>query len=174
MHSLFTLGGLNLQPNFQKGRLERILIFRGVWWEWWGDLFWRGAGEILPLIKSLFYWLCCYASIVWGKKISRTSNLVELHNFYIIIISGCPGHPGFFSNCYLAVPWPNLGHYRSSLTHLMLITWVLHMWSKGHQEPLNEVGSLSLAKHLVGFDLGTFWSSKCLKPLGHSPPALNK
>ena len=115
-----------------------------------------------------------YASIVWEKKISRTSNLVELHNFYIIIISGCPGHPGFFSNCYLAVPWPNLGHYRGSLTHLTLITWVLHMWSKGHWEPLNEVGSLSLAKHQVGFELGTFWSSQCLKPLGHSPPTLNK
>ena len=29
----------------------------------------------------------------------------------------------FFFNCYLAAPWPTLGHYRGdSLTHLMLIT----------------------------------------------------
>ena len=29
----------------------------------------------------------------------------------------------FFFNCYLAAPWPNLGHYRGdSLTHPMLIT----------------------------------------------------
>ena len=29
----------------------------------------------------------------------------------------------FFFNCYLAAPWPTLGHYQGdSLTHLMLIT----------------------------------------------------
>ena len=80
----------------------------------------------------------------------------------------------FFSsfNCYLATPWPTLGHYRGgSLTHLMLITCVLHIWPKGHQEPCNKIESLSLVEHLVGFELGTFqfWS-QCLNSLGHSPP----
>ena len=62
-------------------------------------------------------------------------------------------------NCYLAAPRPTLGHYwGGSLTHLMLITCVLHMRPKGDREPRNEVGSLSPAKHLVGFELGTFQS----------------
>ena len=75
-------------------------------------------------------------------------------------------------DCYLATPWPTLGHYRGgSLTHLMLITCVLHIWPKGHQEPCNKIESLSLVEHLVGFELGTFqfWS-QCLNSLGHSPP----
>ena len=77
----------------------------------------------------------------------------------------------FFLNCYLAAPPPTLGHYRGgSLTHPMLITCVLHIQPKGHQEPCNEVGSLSSAEHLVGFKPGTFrfWS-QCLNPLCHSP-----
>ena len=62
-----------------------------------------------------------------------------------------------FFNCYLAAPWPTLGHYRGvSLTHLMLITGVLHIQPEGHWEPRNEVGSLSVADCLVGFELGTF------------------
>ena len=32
-----------------------------------------------------------------------------------------------FQNCYLAAPWPTLGHYRGgSFTHPMLITCILH------------------------------------------------
>ena len=43
--------------------------------------------------------------------------------------------------CYLAVPWPALGHYwEHSLTHL-----------KCHQESSDEVGSLSPAECLSGF-----------------------
>ena len=32
----------------------------------------------------------------------------------------------------------------------MFITVFLHLWPKGHGEPHNKVGSLSLAKHVVG------------------------
>ena len=38
----------------------------------------------------------------------------------------------------------------------MLITEFLHVQPKGYQEPRND-GSLSPAKHLVGFELATFW-----------------
>ena len=57
------------------------------------------------------------------------------------------------SNCYLAAPQPTFGHYRQgSLTQPMLITLFLHIWPKSHGQPRNKVGSLSLAKHLVGFE----------------------
>ena len=70
----------------------------------------------------------------------------------------------------MAAPRPTLGHYQGgSLTHLMLITCVLHIRPKGHREPCNEVRSLSLAKCLVGFEPGTFqFQSQRLNPLGHS------
>ena len=52
----------------------------------------------------------------------------------------------------------------------MLITCVLHIQPESHWEPRNEVGSLSPAEHLVGFELETFWFwSQCFNPLGHSP-----
>ena len=38
----------------------------------------------------------------------------------------------------------------------MLITVLLEFWPKGHQESRNKVGSLSLAKQLVEFELRTF------------------
>ena len=47
---------------------------------------------------------------------------------------------------------------------------VLHFQPKGHQEPHSEVGSLSPAECLVGFELGTFrFLLKHLNPLGYSP-----
>ena len=62
----------------------------------------------------------------------------------------------FFFNCYLAVPQPTLGHSQGdSLTNLMLITAFVHIRSKGHREPRNEVGSLSPVEHLAGFEPGT-------------------
>ena len=44
---------------------------------------------------------------------------------------------------------------------------ILHIQSESHQEPRNKVGSLSPAKHLVGFESGTlqFWL-QCLNPIG--------
>ena len=62
-----------------------------------------------------------------------------------------------YISCYLAVPRPTLGHsWGDSLPDLMLITALLLIQPEGHQEPRNEVGSLSSAKRLVGFELGTF------------------
>ena len=50
-----------------------------------------------------------------------------------------PHHVSF--NCNLTAPQPTLGHYRKgSLTHLMLITVILHIWPKGYQEPFVKVG----------------------------------
>ena len=58
-----------------------------------------------------------------------------------------------FFNCYLVAPQPTLGHYREdSLTHPMLITVFYWFQPKGHWEPYNKVGSLSLPKGLVRFE----------------------
>ena len=47
---------------------------------------------------------------------------------------------------------------------------VLHFRPEGHWEPRGEVGSLSPAKCLVGFEPGTFqFLLQCLNPLIHSP-----
>ena len=76
----------------------------------------------------------------------------------------------FFFNCYLAAPQPTLGHSRGdSLTNPILITaFFVHIRPKGHREPRNEVRSLSPAKRLVGFELGTFrFILQRLTPLGH-------
>ena len=54
---------------------------------------------------------------------------------------------------YWAASWPTLEHYpRDNLAHPILITELLQFWPEGCLEPHNEVGSLSLAEHLVGFD----------------------
>ena len=75
----------------------------------------------------------------------------------------------FFLNCYLAVPQPTLGHSQGdSLTNLMLITAFVQLQPKGNWEPRNEVGSLSPAECLVGFEPGTFWFwLQHLNPLDH-------
>ena len=58
-----------------------------------------------------------------------------------------------FFKCYLAVPRPTLGYSQGdSLTNLMLITAFVQVRPKGHREPHNEVGSLSLAECLADFD----------------------
>ena len=72
-------------------------------------------------------------------------NVSEIQDYY------------YFFNCYLVAPRPTSGHYRGdSLTHPMLITAFLHIRLEGHREPRSEVGSLSPAKRLVGFEPGTF------------------
>ena len=76
----------------------------------------------------------------------------------------------FLNNCYLAVPQPTLGHSQGdTLTNPMLITAFVQVRPESHREPRNEVGSLSTAERLVGFDPGTFrfWLQR-LNPLGHS------
>ena len=63
----------------------------------------------------------------------------------------------FFFNYYLAAPRPTSGHYRGdSLTHPMLLTAFVHVRPEGHREPRSEVGSLSPAERLAGFEPGTF------------------
>ena len=62
-----------------------------------------------------------------------------------------------FFDCYLVAPCPTLGHYLdSSHTHLMLITAFSHIWLECHKKPRSEVGSVSLAELLMGFEPGTF------------------
>ena len=53
-------------------------------------------------------------------------------------------------NCYLAAPWPTLEHYQGGQPHSPNVNHcVLHIWPKGHQEPNNEVWSLSLTECLA-------------------------
>ena len=71
----------------------------------------------------------------------------------IIISAVCK----IFFNWYLAALRSTLGRYQGgSLTHPILITCVLHIRSGGHREPRCEVGSLSPAERLVGFEPGSF------------------
>ena len=63
----------------------------------------------------------------------------------------------FFFNCYLADPRPTLGHSQGdNLTNPMLIAAFYLIRPEGHREPCNEVGSLSPAERLAGFEPGTF------------------
>ena len=82
----------------------------------------------------------------------------------------------FFFNCYLAALRPTLGHSQGdSVTNPMLITAFVHIGPKSHREPRNEVGSLSPAKCLAGFETGTFlFLLERLNPLGHSPRLISK
>ena len=76
----------------------------------------------------------------------------------------------FFCICCLAASRPILGYSQGdSLRNLILITAFQLFWPKAHREPCNEVGSVSPAKHLEGFEPGTFqFLSHCLNPLGYS------
>ena len=63
----------------------------------------------------------------------------------------------FFFNRYLAAPRPTLGHSQGeSLTNPMLITAFYLCRPEDHREPRNEVGSLSPAEGLAGFEPGSF------------------
>ena len=63
----------------------------------------------------------------------------------------------YIFNCYLADPRPTLGHSQGdSLTNPMLIAAFYLIRPEGHREPRNEVGSLSPAERLAGFEPGTF------------------
>ena len=63
----------------------------------------------------------------------------------------------FFLNFCLAAPVPTLGYYWGDRrTHPMLITAFYLGRPKSHREPLDEAGSPSPAKHLEGFETGTF------------------
>ena len=102
------------------------------------------------------YWV-----IAWDfKKVSQTYLFLTTENLcYRNCLSSfvtCLLKKFFFNWC-LAAPRPTLGYYRGgSLTHLMLITAFLHVWHESQYVPCNEIGSLSPAKHLVGFEQRTF------------------
>lgn len=56
-----------------------------------------------------------------------------------------------------ACPTATLGHSQGdSITNPVLITAFELFQPEGHWEPRNQVGSLSWAEHLVGFELETF------------------
>ena len=95
----------------------------------------------------IYYLLYIYIYILYIYYIHIY--IIYIHTYIYIYI--------YIFNCYLAAPQPTLGHYRgSSLTQLMLITFVLHIRPEGHHEVNNEVGSLRLPQRLVGVELGTF------------------
>ena len=112
----------------------------------------------------------------WNTQISKVQymcNLTLLSWFWCVLFNFlwfCPISHGIFFNCYLIASRPALGHSQGeSLTNSIVITAFELLWPKGHQEPCNEVGSLSLAKWLVGFEPVTFWFlSHHLNSLGHS------
>ena len=107
--------------------------------------------------NSKYLWYCCIRA-----KILMSFNIIWRLQLF--------KHKLIFFNYYLATLRPTLGHYRGgSLIHLVLITCVLHIRPEGHLGPRNEVGSLSPAEHLVGFEPTTFrlWLQR-LNPLGHS------
>ena len=61
-----------------------------------------------------------------------------------------------FFNCYLAAPWPSLGHSQGdSLTKPILITLFELFKPEGYREPLNNVCSLGHAEQQEGFKAGT-------------------
>ena len=54
------------------------------------------------------------------------------------------------------------------------LLWFLLVQPGGHQQSRNEVRSLSMAKHLMEFEPGTFrFQFQCLNPLGYPPQSLN-
>ena len=64
----------------------------------------------------------------------------------------------FFWNCFSAASRQTQGDHSQgdSLTNPMFITAFELCWPEGDHEHRNEVGSLSPAEHLVGFELETF------------------
>ena len=69
--------------------------------------------------------------------------IININTNYYYLLFGCPT--------------ANLGHYRGdSFTHPTLITPFVKFLPEGHREPRGEVGSLSPAEHLVGFEPDTF------------------
>ena len=80
---------------------------------------------------------------------------VFFRKLLILITSFCLKF--FFFNCYLAAPRPTFGPLSRGQPHSPDVNhFVLYFRPEGHQEPPSKVGSLSPAKHLVGFEPGTF------------------
>ena len=83
-------------------------------------------------------------------------NKTNVHSFCKKYVSTLSMGKAFFSNCYLAAPLPTLGHSQeNSLPNPLLITAFYLFRLESHQASCNEVGTLSPAEHLVGFEPGT-------------------
>ena len=102
------------------------------------------------------------------RKLNRRNFLQTQDGFYTQV---CFANSPWLLIFYLSAPLPTLRHYRGNrLTHLMLITAFYLIRSEGHREPSDEVGSISPAEWVVGFELGTFrFQLQPFNPLGHSP-----
>ena len=80
----------------------------------------------------------------------------KLESVEVVLVHYNPVNNNFF-NCYLAAPWPTLGHSQGdSLTDPMLIIAFCLFQPEGDWELCNGVWSLSLAERLTGFELGIF------------------
>ena len=77
----------------------------------------------------------------------------------------------FFFQRLFGCPTANFGPLSRGQPHSPNLNHcVLHSRPEGHQEPRNEVESLSLVEHLLGFEPGTLrFLLQHLNPLGHSP-----
>ena len=93
-------------------------------------------------------------SISWSHKLKFCKTFIFVFQNEITLKYWLEARSVFF-NCYLAAPWPTLGHYwGDSFTNAMFITALHWFQPESHQEHHKEVGSLSSVRHLVGFELG--------------------
>ena len=76
----------------------------------------------------------------------------------------------FFFQLLFGCPTANFGPLSRGQPHSPDVNHcVLHFRPEGHWEPRSEVGSVSLAERLVGFEPGTFrFLLQHVNPLGHS------
>ena len=65
-------------------------------------------------------------------------------------------HIDFFSLLFDSLTTNFVHYWGESLTNLMLMPAYCQCSSELHREPLNEIGSLTPAEYLVGFEPGTF------------------
>ena len=93
--------------------------------------------------------------LLWSKFIDQSSAIYIARQGMRIFC----GTSEFF---YLLLGWPtaNFALLLRGQSHQLNVNNCMFdslIWSKSHMEPRNEVGSQSLAKHLVGFEPRTFW-----------------
>ena len=98
---------------------------------------------------------------------SETTSINIFNNYFVNFF--------FFFKLLFGCPTANFGPLSRGQPHSPDVNHcVLHFRPEGHREPRNEVGSLSPAERLVGFEPGTFWFLlQRLNPLGHSPQIFN-
>ena len=135
-------------------------------------LFEQGTFSVYIIISTKGSHVSLFLKIKKNLSRKTSQNVADKSNsFHIYLFQQSMWNFFFFFNCYLVVPRPTLGHSQGdSLTNPMLITAFVHIRPEGHREPRNEVGSLSPAERLAGFEPGTFqFLLQRLNPLGHSP-----